>query len=491
VLDRSGIVEQVNAVGLSLVGCTREQTLGKSFVDFVDREDRGHFSIHLYEVTKSAEASMCELTLVGKDGGQHLIELHSVPAMDSSGKRVTGCLSVVLDAGERGQRESRLRELFNESERRRQRDETDLNRSSAMLEQEIFNHGQTEAVLAQTSVLFEKVFATSYLAIACLDRGFKFQRVNSVYANTYGRKSGFFLDKCYFDLYPNEKLRGEFERVLATGNPHVAFAVPFVLRDGDTEKTTWWDWNVSTLVDRDGEPEGLLLCLVDVSERVNLERKIVEVTDQEQKRLGRELHDGMGQLLTAISVKTKIVEEIVSEKDLGLVPHVQEIAELVREATGNVRTLSKLLNPRIVETEGLEAALASLATETERRLRVSCTFAAKHPLETMEPVVSGHLYRIAQESVTNAVRHGQAINIHITVDLENKSQVLRIVNDGSPFDARKAERSDGLGVLGMRYRAESIGGIFSIEPGSGGGTVVTCTLPSPAVALDVGAGNNA
>lgn len=490
-LDRGGVIQMVNQMGLSLLGMDRKQAVGKTFVDFVDREDCGHFSLHLYEVTKSVQSSICELTLVGQDGRRGLIELRSTPFMDPTGKRVTGCLSVVFDAGERGEREAKLRELFNESERRRQRDEADLNRSNALLQQEIFDHEPTEAVLAQTSELFEKVFATSYLAVACLDRDFNYLRLNPTYAKTYGQTSGFFVGRCYFDLYPNEQLREDFERVLATGHPYVAFAVPFVVKDGDTEIMTWWDWNVSALVGCNGKAEGLLLCLVDVSERVNLERKIVSVTDQEQKRLGQELHDGMGQLLTAITIKTKIVEEIVREKNLGVVPQVQEIGELVREATGNVRTLSRLLNPRIFESEGLVTALESLATETQRRLLVSCAFTAEHPVETIESVVARHLYRIAQESVTNAVRHGQARDIRITFGLENGDRVLRIVNDGNPFDPHKAERSDGLGVRGMRYRAHSIGAIFSIEPGSDGGTVVTCLLPRAAVALDVDDGNNA
>jgi PAS domain S-box-containing protein len=448
---------------------TREQTIGKNFADFLDRNDRGHFSLHIYEVTKSAQASACELTLVDKDDQPRLIEMYSAPDMDRTGKRVTGCLSVVFDAGERGQREARLRELFNESEHRRQRDEADLNRTSALLQQEIFDREQTEAVLAQTSELFEKVLATSYLAIACLDRDFNYLRVNPTYAKAYGQTAGFFMGRSYFDLYPNEQLREDFERVLATGDLYVAFAVPFVVKDGDTETMTWWDWNVSALVGRDGKAQGLLLCLVDVSERVNLERKIVSVTDQEQKRLGQELHDGMGQLLTAITIKAKIVEEIVREKNLGVVPQVQEIGQLVREATGNVRTLSKILNPRIFESEGLVAALESLATETQRRFPLSCTFILEHPVETIESVVERHLYRIAQESVTNAVRHGQARDIRITLGLESGDRVLRIVNDGNPFDPHKAGRSDGLGVRGMRYRAHAIGAVFSIEPGSDGG----------------------
>jgi PAS domain S-box-containing protein len=485
VLDRSGIVQQVNQAGLSLLGLTRRQTVGKTFADFVDREDRGHFSLHFYEVTKLAQASMCDVTLVNKDGRRHLIELRSTPSLDSIGKHTIGCLSIVSDTGERQEHETELRELYHESERSRKRDASDLARSGDLLQQEVFSHEQTEAVLAQTSELFEKVFSTSYLAIACLDRDFNFLRVNPAYAQVYGQAPTFFLDKPYFNLYPNDKLKASFEHVVATGQPYVAFAVPFVMMDGGIEIMTWWDWNVSTLVDRDGRTDGLLLCLVDVSLRVKLERKIVSVTDQEQKRLGRELHDSLGQLLTAVSIKTKILEEIIREKDPEVVGHVQEVGELVREAMVQTRDLSKLLNPRIVDALGLVPALKSLATETQRRLGVSCDFTWDEPLEALDPAVAGHLFRITQESVTNALRHGPARDIRITFNLKDGARVLRIVNDGNTFDPHKAEKSDGLGLRGMRYRAEMIGTICCIGPGSEGGAVVTCVLHKPEVALDV------
>ncbi len=138
VLDRDGAVQEVNRAGLSLLGWKRGRVVGKTFVDFVDQDDRRHFSIHLYEVTRSAQASMCELTLVGKNGRRCLVELCSAPALDSTGKRVMGCLSVIVDAAERREREARLRGLFTEAERRHQQDAADLNRSGALLQQEVF-----------------------------------------------------------------------------------------------------------------------------------------------------------------------------------------------------------------------------------------------------------------------------------------------------------------------------------------------------------------
>ncbi|MFC1652540.1 PAS domain-containing protein [Planctomycetota bacterium] len=485
ILDRSGEITDVNQTGLSLLGWPREQVIGKSFADFIAPEDHGHFSLHLYEVTKSGQASCYDVTLLCRDGRHCEVELRSTPALDATGKHVTGCLTLVSEAAERQDQIAKLRGLYSESERRRQRDVSDLAHSSIFLQQEVFNHEQTEAILAQTSELFEKVFSTSYLAIACLDCEFNYIRVNPAYAYAYGQAPAFFLDKPYFDLYPNDDLKAHFTQVMVSGVPYTAFAVPFVTKTENIETMTWWDWNASTLVDRDGRAEGLLLCLVDVSARVRLEHKIVHVTDQEQKRLGQELHDGMGQLLTAVSIKNKILEEIVREKIPEVIPHVQEVGELVREAAVQTRDLSKLLNPRIVEALGLIPALESLATETQRRLGVSCKFTWDEPLETLDPVVSNHLFRMAQESVTNALRHGPAQNIRITFNLNDGIRVLRIENDSRPFDPSQAAKSDGLGVHGMRYRAEMIGASYSIAPGPEGGTVVTCTLPKPEIALNV------
>lgn len=482
VLDRSGKVLDVNRTGLVFLGLEKDQVTGKPFTEFLDEEEHGHFSLHLFEVTKNTQTAVCEMTVIGREGCRSYVELQSSPAMDPSGNRVTGCLSIISDASARRDREAAMQERFNETERRRQRDASDLARSSSLLQQEVFNHEQTEAVLAQTSTLFEKVFSTSYLAIACLDCDFNFIRVNPAFARAYNEAPTFFLDKPYFDLYPDDELRGEFQQVLSGGEPFSAFARPLVRMQEDNEVTTWWDLNASTLVGRDGGVEGLLLCLLEVSERINLEREVVRVTDQEQKRLGQELHDGMGQLLTAVSIKAKILEESVHE---NLVDQVRELGELVREASVQTRNISRFLNPRNVEEQGLMGALQSLATETQRRLGVSCDFTCEEGLEIEDPVVTGHLYRIAQESVTNALRHGPARVIHLSFRVEEGNRVMRIINDGHSFDNHKAEESDGLGVHGMRYRAELIGAILNIGSGPTGGTVVTCVLPRPTVTTEV------
>ena len=170
-----------------------------------------------------------------------------------------------------------------------------------------------------------------------------------------------------------------------------------------------------------------------------------------------------------------------------LVDQVREVGDLVREATIQTRNLSKLLNPRIVEEQGLIAALESLAAETQRRLGITCDFSsdAIDTLGGFDPTVASHLYRIAQESISNALRHGPARKIAIGFKVEEGQRVLCIVNDGHPFEPLQAAKSDGLGVHGMRYRAELIGALFTIEPGPEGGAVVRCILPRPTMTTEV------
>ena len=135
--------------------------------------------------------------------------------------------------------------------------------------------------------------------------------------------------------------------------------------------------------------------------------------------------------------------------------------------------------------QGLGLALKSLAAETQRRLDVRCDFTWDEDLERLDSVVAGHLFRIAQEAVTNALRHGQARHIQIALVQEDGARVLRITNDGQAFNPDKAEESDGLGIRGMRYRAEMIGADCQIMAGLIDGAVVRCVLPEPEVALDV------
>jgi len=221
----------------------------------------------------------------------------------------------------------------------------------------------------------------------------------------------------------------------------------------------------------------------DISERRRLEKEILNVTEQERRRIGQDLHDGLGQMLTGIGLLCQDVAQHLAEEGHERADDLAEITEHVKEADAHARDLSHGLIPVHVDANGLVEALRRLTDDTERLYDVSCAFR-----ETGTPLVHNntaatHLYRIAQEAVNNAVTHGAADRISIALAGSDEHLRLRVRDDGTGFDPQSSSDS-GMGVRIMNYRARIIGGSLDVRSTPNEGTVVTCTLPRTAYAAD-------
>ncbi len=222
-----------------------------------------------------------------------------------------------------------------------------------------------------------------------------------------------------------------------------------------------------------GEEPCLLWMGVDVTERKRLEKEILEVSTREQRRIGQDLHDELGQLLTGIGFRVAELEGDLRRAAAPNVADTAEIGQMVEQAIVQTRALARGLNPVSVEQQGLAAALLELTRSVEHIYGTRCTFTSKSPVLITDQEVASHVYRIAQESINNAVKHARATCIDVTLTQENDVITLSVRDDGSgmpPEDRRQA----GMGLRIMQYRARIIGGVFSVHPGATGGTVVTC-----------------
>ncbi len=222
-------------------------------------------------------------------------------------------------------------------------------------------------------------------------------------------------------------------------------------------------------------PAGEVLCIVttamDVTEQKRLEAEVIKIAEAEQMRIGNDLHDGVGQVLTGIMSLTEALETQLSGP---LQEDAVRIRELVREAIQQVRQLSHGLSPAAVKHRGLAASLRLLADQI-RSNRLDCTCVIDLEPKLKDSEAETHLFRIAQEAVNNAVRHGQPK--HLTLSLrpdENERCLMEIIDDGIGIDKKKPRSGDGIGIRVMRYRANLIGGDFSVGPLEGGGTRVAC-----------------
>ncbi len=216
----------------------------------------------------------------------------------------------------------------------------------------------------------------------------------------------------------------------------------------------------------------VLVFIRDVTERKRLEREIVEATSREQQRIGQDLHDSLGQHLTAITFLTKVLERKLVEKSPEEAKGAAEIGHLVIQALAQTRNLARGLFPAELERSGLIAALQELAGSVERTCSVSCTVRADETLTVQDNVLATHIFRIAQEAINNSIKHGKAKNIEVTLGPKGDKMELNVTDDGTGFFP--PAKRDGLGLRIMQYRARRVGGVLEVETNNKGGTRVTC-----------------
>jgi signal transduction histidine kinase len=212
-----------------------------------------------------------------------------------------------------------------------------------------------------------------------------------------------------------------------------------------------------------------------------LERELLEVSDREQQRIGQDLHDGLCQQLAAIELMSQVLEQKLEKRSKGDAVRAGEIARLVREAIGQTRLVARGLSPVNLESEGLMSALKELAGNTERFFGATCHFTCPEPVLVPNPAVATHLYRIAQEAVSNALKHGKATELRLELVHVANGIRLSVSDNGSGLPARPAGGS-GMGLRIMQYRAGMIGGTLSVQNHSGRGTRVICAVPGPPTA---------
>lgn len=209
-----------------------------------------------------------------------------------------------------------------------------------------------------------------------------------------------------------------------------------------------------------------------------LEQQIIEISDYEQQRIGRDLHDGLCQYLAAIGCAVSSLRmDLAQQGQEKFVAMAAEIENLLGESVKQARDLAHGLVPVQLNEAGLPAALQELTASTSRLLGMECTFEFAGEDGFTQPGKATHLFRIAQEAINNATKHGKAKNVEVRLSANCSAMSLSIADDGRGFSKTGTEMN-GVGISIMRYRANVVGGEFEIEERPKGGTIVSCTVPA-------------
>lgn len=297
---------------------------------------------------------------------------------------------------------------------------------------------------------------------------------------------------------------GYIKRFQETGDAHIIGIGREVIcrrKDGQTFPA---DLSVSQ-VDHLGLFTGILR---DVSNRKSMQKHILEIAADEQRRIGQELHDGTQQELTGLSLFASALGEtlltasrqsVETESELDSAQKTIEtrwefvdadferlkklsslLSKRLTEANQHVRDLAHGIMPVQIDAEGLRSALRELAAATDSHENISCKFECKGKIAISDNTTASHLYRIAQEAISNAIRHGKASEMLISLTQQGDQLAMEINDNGSGFEPSVATHrespSSGMGLRTMEYRANMIGGLLEFHRIAKGGTSVRCTL---------------
>ena len=249
--------------------------------------------------------------------------------------------------------------------------------------------------------------------------------------------------------------------------------------------TRWIRARFFPVRDESGRVTRITGCSEDITERKRLEREILEISDREQRHIGEDLHDGLCQLLVGTSLKAEALGKKLDDLHLPEADEAHRIRDLLADALMQAQGVAKGLSPVELDSEGLCIALEQLASTTRRLFGVSCSFSSKMPAPVYNPDTALHLYRIAQEAVTNAVRHGKSGHIVIGLGADPQTVTLTVEDDGVGM-VDSAPNRQGMGLQIMGHRARAIGATLDIRRRHGAGTAIACscanTAPGPSAA---------
>ena len=214
---------------------------------------------------------------------------------------------------------------------------------------------------------------------------------------------------------------------------------------------------------------------VEVTERIRLEQQMVETLEDQQQRIGRDLHDGVGQLLTGVRMLSQNLTEKLQNGSDENHAHAKKISSFAEQASTRVREIYRGLTPTQLFYEGLSTALNELAHNTNALPGITCVYKWDERIDVWERETKMHLYRIAQEATNNALKHAEATEIFISLLLENDTISVQVEDNGKGFDTT-IRNGKSLGLNSMEYRSRTIKGHFEIISVPNSGTTVHCKI---------------
>ncbi len=432
--DLNDAITSWNTGAEKLLGHTAGEMIGHPFVSVVPPEKRGETHRVEQQILAGEHPEHYETTRLAKDGRKVPVSVTSAPIRDAKGG-IIGIASIARDITRQKQAEEALRHS--------ERDLADFFRESPL---GLLWAGPKGHVL----------------------------RMNRAQLELLGLASEEVIGHSVMDFFAEEETAEDLLGRLTRGETLQNYRARLKQPNGTL---------MHVLVDANGLWEDGKLVhsrwfVRDISRRLELEREILATTDREQRRIGQDLHDDLGQQLAGIEFLTQTLAGQLAKVSKPAEVRAREIARMVQHTMIRARELARGLSPIGLETDGLTVSLRELAARTKKLFRVDCRFKCKGQVLIHDHHVGIHLYRIAQEAVSNAVKHGKASRIDIGLT-KNAERIVLAVSDNGIGLPVKLRNKKGMGLHVMQYRAGVIDASLIAQRQPDGGTAFVCSVKEP------------
>jgi len=337
-----------------------------------------------------------------------------------------------------------------------------------------------EAALRESEERLRAILATAVEGIVTIDEKGVIESVNSACERIFGYRAAEMVGRNVSMLMPSP-FRDQHDTYLANYRRSGEAKIIGIGREvvGQRKDGSMFPMDLSVSEVRLADRRLFTGFVRDLTSRKRLESEVLEISDRERRRIGQDLHDGLGQHLAGIELMSEVLEQRLaaakSKEAAALSVEAGKITRHVREAISQARSLARGLSPVVIESEGLMAALRQLAENAAQMFLIRCDFECDQPVLVQDHGVATHLYRIAQEALSNAVKHGKSRHVIIRLRA-NRERILLHVKDHGLGLPEVLPKGKGMGLRIMQYRAGMIGGSVVIQRDPEGGTSVICSV---------------
>jgi PAS domain S-box-containing protein len=459
-IDTKGCLVSVSDYWVEVLGYARGEVIGRKLTDFFTESSRRYAEESVIpNFFKSGFCKDIPYQFIKKNGDTIDILLSAISEQDAEGKPIRS-LAVCIDVTERKRAEEALK---------RAKDE--LRRYSKDLERQV--RKQTKEI---TSIL-KYTPAVVYIK----DRDGRYVLVNSRFEELFAIKIKAVRGKTDYDIFPKEVAdqfrsndlrvlsercsRQVEERITQNDGIHTYLSVKFPVYD--EAGVTSGVCGISTDITAVKKAQEQLR---------RLSVSVMESQEKERTAIARELHDELGQLLTALQMDLVSIQNRLKYKDPKVDERIGTMSKLIDETIEEVRSMAIRLRPGVLDTLGLVDALEWYTTDFEKRTGTTCIF-SHCDVPSIKDTLATAAYRIAQEALTNVTRHAAAKQVNVNLNAENGILSLSVVDDGRGFNIAVLSENEALGVAGMRERATLVGGGLEVRSQMDKGTEVHFRVP--------------